>query len=298
MVGTAAVAGDDPLRYHKPDVWRVSDSTFAPWITDFTNQPKDTTEIKPGSSVIVFRTNRIEAPAPLACNAPKYELKTIAAGRLFGGRLTDPTQDAKDLGIDPNDIVVLDTGCGATVYFIDPYKAVFFIGDRLYTIERNPPPGGRLDDRERMETCMKLVADNRKARGPAPESFLSETRSAMGRLDGASSEARFQMASCIGAIAYPCIAKHDDDGSRIACYDRERVFWDERLNDDYSRLIANSEPAVAASYRKVQRAWIAYRDARCAHPQIEFQGSMAFPMAAFCLMQTTANQSLWLGLEE
>jgi nitrite reductase/ring-hydroxylating ferredoxin subunit/uncharacterized protein YecT (DUF1311 family) len=72
----------------------------------------------------------------------------------------------------------------------------------------------------------------------------------------------------------------------------------ERLNNGYKRLIAKSEPAIAASYRKIQRAWIAYRDARCAHPQIEFQGSMAGPMEAFCLMQTTADQSLWLGTGE
>jgi Lysozyme inhibitor LprI len=66
----------------------------------------------------------------------------------------------------------------------------------------------------------------------------------------------------------------------------------------YKRLIGKSEPAIAASYRKIQRAWIAYRDARCAHPQIEFQGSMAGPMEAFCQMQATADQSLWLGTGE
>jgi uncharacterized protein YecT (DUF1311 family) len=142
-----------------------------------------------------------------------------------------------------------------------------------------------------MNVCMKLV--NSKTRGPLPEPFLSETPTAAGRLDDASSDARFQTTSCIGAIAYLCIAKHHDDGNRINCYDRERAIWDDRLNDAYKRLIAKSEPAVAASYRKIQRAWIAYRDARCAHPQIEFQGSMAFS-----LMETTADRSLWLGSED
>jgi hypothetical protein len=243
----SAAAGDDPFRYHKAglttDVWTVSNSTFAPWITDFKNQLKDTTKLESGSSVVVFRANRIEAPTPLACNTPKYELKTISADQLFGGRLNNPTQDAKELGLDPKDIVMLDASCGINVYFIDPYKAIFIVANRLYTIERNPPLGGRPDDRERMEACMQLVANNSKARGPVPEPFLSETPTAAGRLDGASSDARFQTTSCIGAIAYPCIAKRDDDGSRINCYNRERAM-------------------------------------------------------AFCLMDTTAEQSLWLGSED
>jgi uncharacterized protein YecT (DUF1311 family) len=279
-------------------VWKVSDSAFAPWIDFEKNRPKDTTTLDAGSSTIVFRANRIEAPAPLACNTPKYELKTVSADQIFEGRLKNPVQDAKDFGLDAKGIVMLDTGCGVMVYFVDPYKAVFDIADWVYTIERDPPPGVRPDDRERMKACMKLVADNSRARRPVPEPFLSEMPTAAGRLDTASSEARFETTSCIGAIAYPCIAKQNYNGGRVACYYREHAFWDDRLNAAYKRLIAKSEPAVAASYRKIQRAWVTYRDARCAHPQIEFQGTMARPMEAACQMQTTADQSLWLGSED
>jgi uncharacterized protein YecT (DUF1311 family) len=297
---SAATAADDPFRYYKAglstDVWGLAYSTFAPWVTDFKDQPRDPTKLVPGESTIVFRAERIETPEPFGCAKPKYEFKTITADKLFGGRLETPARE--DLGFDAKDIVVLDTGCGMNVYFIDLYKAVFGIGGRLYVIERNPPPSGRADDRDRMQACMKLVADNNNARGPIPEPFLSEMPTPEGRLEGASVEARFELTSCVGAIAFPCIAKQNDDGGRIACYDRERAIWDERLNNGYKRLIAKSEPAIAASYRKIQRAWIAYRDARCAHPQIEFQGSMAGPMEAFCLMQTTADQSHWLGTGE
>jgi uncharacterized protein YecT (DUF1311 family) len=59
-------------------------------------------------------------------------------------------------------------------------------------------------------------------------------------------------------------------------------------------LRAESEPDVRESYQKVRRAWLAYRDARCNHPPIEFKGSMAGPMQAWCLFHLTADQALWL----
>jgi uncharacterized protein YecT (DUF1311 family) len=76
-------------------------------------------------------------------------------------------------------------------------------------------------------------------------------------------------------MANACIQKAgDSDGTRIEYYERERAVWDARLNQAYKSLRVESEPDVRESYQKVQRAWIAYRDARCNHPPIEFKGSM------------------------
>ena len=117
LVVSAATAADDPLRYYKAglsaDVWGLAESTFAPWSTDFKDQPRDPTRLVPGESTIIFRADRIEAPDPFGCAKPKYEFKMITADKLFGGRLEKPAQE--DLGFDAKDIVVLDTGCGMDV---------------------------------------------------------------------------------------------------------------------------------------------------------------------------------------
>lgn len=298
----AAKAVDDPFRNYRPglntDTWSLGNSSFAPWVKDYKSAAKDETKLVAGASKIVFREGRVDAPDPIGCATAKYELKAVTAAELFGGRLAKPDDDAKDLGFDKN-IVMLETGCPTKFYFVDPYKAVFVVADRIYVVEREPRSGAaRLDDKERMEACLKLVANNREARGAYTEPFLDEAPTAAARLEGVGKQARYLNSSCIGAIAYPCIAKHDDDATRNACYDRERAFWNERLNANYKRELAKANPNVAASLKKIERAWLAWRDARCVHSQIELQGSMAGPLEASCLMQTTADQALWMSEEE
>jgi hypothetical protein len=65
---------------------------------------------------MVFRANLNRGSDAPACNTPKYELKTISADQLFNSRLNNPTQDAKEIGLDQRDIVMLDAGCGTNVY--------------------------------------------------------------------------------------------------------------------------------------------------------------------------------------
>jgi uncharacterized protein YecT (DUF1311 family) len=161
-----------------------------------------------------------------------------------------------------------------------------------------PVPAMPLDpsaDAAQVEACLKLVADNDAARGPHEEELLTEKTGPAGRLASAAATAPFEAASCVGVVANACIQKAgDSNGTRIECYERERAVWDARLNQTYKRLRAESEPDVRESYQKVQRAWMAYRDARCDHPPIEFKGSMAGPMQAWCLFLLTADQALWL----
>lgn len=40
--------------------------------------------------------------------------------------------------------------------------------------------------------------------------------------------------------------------------------WEDRLNTTYAALMAKAKPELREGYRKMQRAWIAYRDARWA----------------------------------
>jgi uncharacterized protein YecT (DUF1311 family) len=77
---------------------------------------------------------------------------------------------------------------------------------------------------------------------------------------------------------------------------RELAVWDERLNKSYKRWIdACGETKVCAARRKFARAWLAARDARCALPWIEMQGTMANPLTDFCLLDVTARHAIWLG---
>ena len=104
--------------------------------------------------------------------------------------------------------------------------------------------------------------------------------------------------ACIGALASPCIG---DEGARtpadvIACLERETHVWDGRLNAAYRASLAKAAPAAAGSLRSVERAWIVWRDAACAHPYAVFQGTMASPMMADCIMKETGRQALWVEL--
>ena len=81
----------------------------------------------------------------------------------------------------------------------------------------------------------------------------------------------------------------------VDCHGREEAAWDTRLNAAYKKALASGDGAdVADGFRKVQRAWIAFRDASCAQPAIVFKGTMAAPVAAYCRMDMTARQALWL----
>ena len=81
----------------------------------------------------------------------------------------------------------------------------------------------------------------------------------------------------------------------VDCYGREGDAWDARLNAAYKRALRNGGGEdVAEGFRKVQRAWIAFREASCAQPAVVFKGTMAAPMAAYCRMDMTAHQAIWL----
>jgi uncharacterized protein YecT (DUF1311 family) len=104
-------------------------------------------------------------------------------------------------------------------------------------------------------------------------------------------------ASCIGVVSTPCqqTAEGRSNLGMANCLRRELAVWDERLNKNYKRWIDGCDDAkVCAARRKLARAWLAYRDARCALPWIEFQGTMAIPITSECLLDATARQAIWL----
>lgn len=230
--------------------------------------------------VAALLTAGISFPSPAMPLDPADDNTVFSSQWMVGERVAAPWANVTHVEFD----------------FVDPSSALFAIhDDDIHKLERDWPPGPRPKDAAEVEACLKLVADNAAARGPHEEDILTEKTGPAGRLASAAAAAPVEAANCIGVVANACIQKAgDSNGTRIECYEREKAVWDARLNQAYKRVTAESEPDVRDSYQKVQRAWLAYRDARCNHPSIEFKGSMAGPMQAWCQLELTANQALWL----
>jgi uncharacterized protein YecT (DUF1311 family) len=113
---------------------------------------------------------------------------------------------------------------------------------------------------------------------------------------------RFASENCIGIVADACLAT--DDGQTtlgmMECFGREQSVWDARLNSSYREQTAASlkkpeDTAVAKHLRKVQAAWIPWRDATCEviyANGIPLYGSDSKVDSVYCDMVLTARQSL------
>jgi uncharacterized protein YecT (DUF1311 family) len=152
-------------------------------------------------------------------------------------------------------------------------------------------------DRAALAACLALVKKNEAARGPHGSDELTEKPGPEGRLAAARSAAPRRADSCIGVVSTACIQGEGNESTAtmVQCYGREADAWDGRLNAAYKTLMANGDGQdVADGLRKTQRNWIAFRDAACAQPAIVFKGTMAGPMTAWCVLELTARQALWL----
>ena len=151
-------------------------------------------------------------------------------------------------------------------------------------------------DRAAVADCVALAGQNLDNSSSADEAAKA---GGAARLDRAAKEATSSAASCIGVIAEPC--QSDPGGASnlgtAQCYDREAAVWDERLNQNYKKRLDEAEPAYRDALKKMQRAWIAYRDAKCGSISVGEQGSISVPMTASCLLDETARQAIFLEPE-
>ncbi|WP_305968380.1 MULTISPECIES: lysozyme inhibitor LprI family protein [unclassified Mameliella] len=112
--------------------------------------------------------------------------------------------------------------------------------------------------------------------------------------------------SCIGLAAEACV---EDNGYATmvlsGCYARELDWWDARLNDSYAFAIryakqadienAGFGPSQEEALREMQRAWITYRDAKCAYARSHWGGGTgAGPAGVECLLRETAEQTWYI----
>jgi uncharacterized protein YecT (DUF1311 family) len=146
-----------------------------------------------------------------------------------------------------------------------------------------------------IKACTDLVAINEKT-SPSPPDELEEKAGAEGRLAAAAEAARRSPASCIGVWSTACVQKAGNMSNGVLndCYDQEAAAWDKRLNIAYGEASSRMEKDALDNLRKVQRAWIAWRDATCSEPYLVFQGTMAGPMESWCKLDITARQAIWM----
>jgi uncharacterized protein YecT (DUF1311 family) len=128
-----------------------------------------------------------------------------------------------------------------------------------------------------------------------PEAYL-ETSS--------QSKPHFAYENCIGVVADACMDTDDAQGTlgTMVCYGRESEVWDARLNASYreqtaTNLKKSEDETVVKHLRKVQKAWISWRDATCEvlySDGIPLYGSDAKIDGVYCNMVLTARQALWM----
>ena len=100
---------------------------------------------------------------------------------------------------------------------------------------------------------------------------------------------------CIGRLADACLDKPENQSTHAmsACSNTEGDIWDALLNAEYQRLLGAVEGKAKDDIVKAQRQWVSLRDADCAIPYALFDGgTMAQPIGANCVMQSTAERML------
>ncbi len=102
---------------------------------------------------------------------------------------------------------------------------------------------------------------------------------------------------CVGIVAQPCLDKPQNQTTHgmAGCVRREDLIWDSLLNDWYGMAGKALPKALRNELRKVQRAWIKWRDIKCGFERAKFEGgTMGIPISASCVMETTARRALEL----
>lgn len=152
------------------------------------------------------------------------------------------------------------------------------------------------EDLATIDACLALAAEKAK-KAPPPKDELEEPPGAEARLAAAAEKAGHDRPSCVGALAKACIQKEGNASNAALneCYGREAAVWDARLNAAYRAALAKMDRDAADNLRKTERAWIVWRDASCRQPEVTFKGTMAGPMQAWCMMDLTARQALWMA---
>lgn len=99
---------------------------------------------------------------------------------------------------------------------------------------------------------------------------------------------------CIGRFSNACL-KHAENQTTVGmerCYLDEYRAWDVLLNRHFRD---RPKGDLGNELQQIQRAWVAYRDRKCAYFRAHYAGgSMARRLSAQCMADTTARRAIEL----
>lgn len=155
----------------------------------------------------------------------------------------------------------------------------------------------RASDKAALAECLKYVGDF-----PGDVPGVNDTPTPAIHIDNMVKLAGHEPASCINYVTELCSFESDDGRSQLGlidCANREVAVWEDRLNTTYAALMAKAQPKARDGYRKMQRAWIAYRDARCAAEASAetVNTDRQSNIMVSCALDATARQALILDDE-
>ncbi len=122
--------------------WTVTAAVDAPWAVRAADAAERTRLL---GKAVVLRTEEIEGPPALACPAPRYELRDLAAAEIVekflahmrpGAGTADAQAVAVALGLAGPRVKTLETGCGLAIHFVDVSTARIARDDIVYTLKR------------------------------------------------------------------------------------------------------------------------------------------------------------------
>ncbi len=87
-----------------------------------------------------------------------------------------------------------------------------------------------------------------------------------------------------------CIEREPSTAGMRACTSAEYVRQDRALNETYQRALGQLNARQAARLRTAQRAWVAYRDARCASLADQDWGTLSLLSASSCTVTMTVER--------
>jgi uncharacterized protein YecT (DUF1311 family) len=155
-------------------------------------------------------------------------------------------------------------------------------------------------DRAAVAACLAIAARAPKDDVASPTGAKVDPKAWM---EHAAKTPEVTASSCVGVVSAPCLQDPNEYGTTSGmaeCVTREYRVWDERLNAAYKEWVkgcpqptGRKDDKTCAARRKLERAWIAYRDALCDLP-FELGGSIAILDYADCMMRETARQAIWI----
>lgn len=87
-----------------------------------------------------------------------------------------------------------------------------------------------------------------------------------------------------------CLDAANGTYEMLDCANTERDVQDKALDETYTRILADLNTRQKAKLRAAQRAWIAYRDTRCASFEDQDWGTLSRVAARMCVVEMTVQR--------